>query len=402
MQLALVDQGLAEDPQNAELHTLRAELEQMLQLLNESMAELQAASAPPPPKQSSIASGKKAAAAAAADASPVAEKWSRENHPAFKKAAVEPAPEEPSKQDAAPVVYQVNDNVLARWMSGDKGFYPARITSVTGSKTAPVYTVRFKSYDTVETVRGKDIKPVATDAPAAAATGQKRKAEGNGIVLSAGQELYPHAVEQKKMEAEGKSKAEKYDELGRPKFKKIKAKKELEAGKNKWQEFTAKGKVGKVAKKESMFRTPEGPGGRGELPLFLFWWNTEYFEGTFANLGILHSGLYRLWPGHAQGPHEEPPCVPAQRRCGLMMADLRFFLPFRQDDAFIHIDTASGSEFHGVSRHSNRSPLSTATGGTNSHDTAFCSTLIGMGRRVWTTLPFYLLASHSLGKKDRG
>lgn len=271
LQLNLVDQGLAEDPQNAELLALRAELEQMLQLLNESLADLQQAAAapapaPPPPSQKPSAGEE-------------APKWSRENHPAFKKAAVEPAAAE-DQQDAAaaPVVYQVNDNVLARWMSGDKGFYPARITSVTGSKTAPIYTVRFKSYDTVETVRGKDIKPVAAAAtgagapePAAVGGGQKRKAaSGDGIVLSAGQELYPHAVEQKRQEAaaagEGKGKGgDKYDELGRPKFKKIKAKKELEAGKNKWQEFTAKGKGGKTAKKESMFRTPEGPGGRGEF-----------------------------------------------------------------------------------------------------------------------------------------
>ncbi|KAK0743169.1 hypothetical protein B0T18DRAFT_430507 [Schizothecium vesticola] len=261
-QLSLVDQGLAEDPQNAELLALRAELEQMLQLLNESLADLQqAASAPAPPQPPSHKPS------STGDEPP---KWSRENHPAFKKAAAaEPAAAEEPQQDAAPVVYQVNDNVLARWMSGDKGFYPARITSVTGSKTAPIYTVRFKSYDTVETVRGKDIKPIAATAAGAAAepsmVGQKRKAD-NGIVLSAGQELYPHAVEQKRQEAaaagEGKGKGEKYDELGRPKFKKIKAKKELEAGKNKWQEFSAKGKGGKTAKKESMFRTPEGPGGR--------------------------------------------------------------------------------------------------------------------------------------------
>ncbi|KAK1836655.1 splicing factor spf30 [Podospora conica] len=252
-QLNLVDQGLADDPQNAELLALRAELEQMLELLNESIVELQQAAAPAPAP--AAPQSKKPASAAAAEEQP---KWDRENHPAFKKAAAaEPAPEEPAQQQQD-VVYQVNDNVLARWMAGDKGFYPARITSVTGSKTAPIYTVRFKSYDTVETVRGKDIKPVPGGAAAAAeVVGQKRKADG--IVLSAGQELYPHAVEQKKLDAE--KKGDKYDDQGRPKFKKIKAKKELEAGKNKWQEFTAKGK-GKVAKKESMFRTPEGPGGR--------------------------------------------------------------------------------------------------------------------------------------------
>ena len=45
--------------------------------------------------------------------------------------------------------------------------------------------------------------------------------------------------------------------------RKVKANKELEAGKSKWQEFSAKGKFGKTAKKESMFRTGEGVNARG-------------------------------------------------------------------------------------------------------------------------------------------
>jgi survival-of-motor-neuron-related-splicing factor 30 len=165
---------------------------------------------------------------------------------------------------------------MAKWVTGDKGFYPARITAVTGSSTAPIYTVRFKSYDTVETLRAKDIRPVA----------QKRKADGtavsgnsnaiggttastataspasltptsanNGIVLSAAADMYPQAQAAKA--------AENGDDKPKPKFKKIKATKELEKGKNKWQEFTTKGKFGKAGKKDSMFRTPEGVHGRG-------------------------------------------------------------------------------------------------------------------------------------------
>ncbi len=148
---------------------------------------------------------------------------------------------------------------------------------MTGSSTAPIYTVRFKSYDTVETLRAKDIRPVA----------QKRKADGtavsgnsnavggttastvtaspsltptpanNGIVLSAAANMYPEA------QAANKAAAENDDEKPRPKFKKIKATKELEKGKSKWQEFTTKGKFGKAGKKDSMFRTPEGVHGRG-------------------------------------------------------------------------------------------------------------------------------------------
>lgn len=46
--------------------------------------------------------------------------------------------------------------------------------------------------------------------------------------------------------------------------RKVKANKELEAGKNNWQDFSTKGKQGKVAKKESMFRTPDGVNARGQ------------------------------------------------------------------------------------------------------------------------------------------
>ncbi|KAK4199773.1 hypothetical protein QBC40DRAFT_175640 [Triangularia verruculosa] len=289
-QLELVVTSLKDDPDNAELQTLKGDLEGMIQMINESIAELKPKSAPAPPKRQPSPS----------PAAPK-EKWSRENHPAFKKTSAQEASEE--KESEVIVNYQVNDTVMAKWATGDKGFYPARITSVTGSKTAPIYTVKFKSYDTVETLRAKDIKPM----PA-----QKRKADGistaptagpssssttpgygsgsatpvvnNGIVMSAAADMYPQA----------QAAAENPDEKPKPKFKKIKATKELEAGKNKWQEFTQKGKFGKAAKKESMFRTPEGVKGRG------IW-------------------LHRLWPVHAQRSHSQSPHLSAQRRFGLSM-----------------------------------------------------------------------------------
>lgn len=260
-QLELVITSLKEDPDNAELQGLRSELEQMIQLLDDSLAELK-----PKNEPASVAPKK------APSPPPTEQKWSRENHPAFKKAA----PAEEKEKEPEVVAYQVNDNVMAKWLSGDKGFYPARITAVTGSSTAPIYTVKFKSYDTAETLRAKDIRPVA----------QKRKADGtavstnsnaiggsavtataspssltptstnNGIVMSAAADMYPQA------QAAGKAGADDNDEKPRPKFKKIKATKELEKGKNKWQEFTTKGKFGKAGKKDSMFRTPDGIHGR--------------------------------------------------------------------------------------------------------------------------------------------
>lgn len=237
-QLDIVAGQLRDDPENAELAALKEELNSFVSLLNDSIAELQ-------PKQAPKPASKQSTSPPAAEP----EKWSRENHPAFKKAA--PPVDE---KEEAPANYQVNDTVLAKWLSGDKGFYPARITSITGSSTAPIYIVKFKSYDNTETLRSKDIRPVSN----------KRKADGPpaasappapGVVSSAGATVYPDA----------KKDADKNNDPAKPpKPKKIKAKKELEAGKNKWQDFNSKSKFDKT-KKDSMFRTPDGVNGRGKL-----------------------------------------------------------------------------------------------------------------------------------------
>ncbi|KAI1504720.1 hypothetical protein F5X99DRAFT_347823 [Biscogniauxia marginata] len=251
-QLDVVNAGLKDDSGNAELLALKSELDDALALLNETLAELKPTKAPPKPK--------------APSPPPVQEKWSRENHPAFKKAA----PVEEKEVDIGPITYKVNDNVMAKWLSGDKAFYPARITSITGSSTAPIYIVKFKSYDTTEQLRAKDIRPVA----------QKRKADGTPIttpapssapsqppapstssnpgVISAAASINPELAQKNKEEAL-KNAGE-----AKPKAKKIKATKELEAGKNKWQEFNTKSKFAKghKTKKDSMFRTPEGVNGR--------------------------------------------------------------------------------------------------------------------------------------------
>lgn len=228
---------LKDDPNNAELSNLKEELNSLISLIDDSIAEIQPKQAPKPaPKQPT-------------PPPPEPEKWSRENHPAFKKAA--PVEEKPD----APVSYQVNDTVMAKWVGGDKSFYPARITSITGSKAAPIYIVKFKGYDGTDTLRSGDIRPMSNkrkaDGPAAPAP---PASSGPGVVSSAGATTYPDA----KKQVLGETDAPKP-----PKAKKIKAKKELEAGKNKWQEFNAKSKFGKSNKKDSMFRTPDGVNARG-------------------------------------------------------------------------------------------------------------------------------------------
>lgn len=244
--------GLQVDPDNSALLELKVELENIISLTEAEIADLKPAVVPVAPPQKKSAEP------------PLKEKWSRENHPAFKKAT-----SAPTDEPEAPTSFKVNDTVLAKWHSGDKGFYPARITSITGSSTAPVYIVKFKSYETTETLRAKDIKPIVNL--------NKRKADGtpvapsiptppvNANVISAAADINPELAHQTKREPSKVS-----DGPVRPAKvpKKIKANKELEAGKSKWQDFAAKGKFGKAAKKESMFRTPEGVHGRGK--------NTKY------------------------------------------------------------------------------------------------------------------------------
>ncbi|TEY70104.1 hypothetical protein BOTCAL_0111g00220 [Botryotinia calthae] len=245
LQLETVQLGLQADPDNVELQTLQAELEEVISLTESTIAELKPAPAP-------VAQPKKSSEP------PIKEKWSRENHPAYKK-AVPPPPEEPEVVTS----FSVNDMVLAKWHSGDKGFYPARITSITGSSTSPVYIVKFKNYDTTETLRAKDIKPIVNP--------NKRKADGTPVVasaptppstsnvISAAADIDPELAQQSKREPSKVS-----DGPTRPAKvpKKIKAKKELDDGKKKWQDFAAKGKFGKAGKKDSMFRTPDGVNGR--------------------------------------------------------------------------------------------------------------------------------------------
>lgn len=273
-----VQLGLQADPDSTELQELKTELEQVISLTEAAIAELKPSSVPAiVPKKSAEP--------------PVKEKWSRENHPAFKKTT----PTVPADESESTTNFRVNDTVLAKWHSGDKGFYPARITSITGSSTAPVYIVKFKSYDTTETLRAKDIKPVINP--------NKRKADGTPVaaslpppppvntnVISAAADINPELAQQTKREPSKVS-----DGPVRPAKvpKKIKANKELEAGKSKWQDFAQKGKFGKAAKKESMFRTPEGVHGRGKYTLVLvftqaneyswfYWFRSEYAEGSYT------------------------------------------------------------------------------------------------------------------------
>jgi survival-of-motor-neuron-related-splicing factor 30 len=236
---------LREDPDNAELITLQRDLTELLDILEEEAKQATKQSSPPPP--------------------PPSEKWSRDAHPAFKKGDTQPE----EKEEPA-VHYQTNDIVQAKWLSGDKAFYPAQIMGITGSDRAPVYSVKFKGYDNIENLRAKDIRPMTNkrkaDTPAAAPSPTVATPPAPGVVSSAGATVYPDAKKETEKQA---------DSPKPPKAKKIKANKELEAGKTKWQDFNNKSKFGKKSKKESMFRVPQGVNSRG---LFAICITSEGFE----------------------------------------------------------------------------------------------------------------------------
>ncbi|KAJ5112749.1 hypothetical protein N7532_000794 [Penicillium argentinense] len=237
-QLETVQASLQVDPDNEELQSLQTELEEFITLTETSIAELKpAAPAAKPAPARTTSSGKEESAT--------------------------PQPPVDTRREAPPPPppsFAVNDDVLARWKSGDGSFYPARITSVTGSASNPVYLVSFKAYATVENLTSRDIRPVH------ASDNRKRKADGTpgssaspspapSNVISAAADINPALASQARAEP---TKATEASARPAKQQRKVKANRELEEGKNKWQDFAtkSKGKVkGKFGKKESMFRT---------------------------------------------------------------------------------------------------------------------------------------------------
>ncbi|RDW74659.1 uncharacterized protein DSM5745_07321 [Aspergillus mulundensis] len=245
LQLETVQSSLQVDPDNTELQSLKAELEELINFTETSIAELKPA-APQP------------------YTAPTRSKGSRDDYaskPSYRAPAVDQADD---NSNSAPASFSVNEHVLARWVSGDNSFYPARITSITGSSSNPVYIVSFKSYGTVESLTAKDLKPISNS------DSRKRKADGSpgssnhspvpqpphASVISAAADINPALANQARKDPNKVG-----DGPGRPTkaARKVKANKELEAGKNKWKDFASKTKIGR---KDSMFRTGEGVNAR--------------------------------------------------------------------------------------------------------------------------------------------
>ncbi len=302
LQLEATRAGLEADPDRTDLQILKDELEQLLPFLSETIAELRAGTAAAETQRPAPGSRKQRPSTP-----PAKEKWSKENHPAYQAGYRKPpaAPQSPVEEAQAPVQYKVNDMVLAKWKTGDKGFYPARITSITGSSADPVYMVTFKSYNDTETLKGLDIKPIMNDSKKRKADGTvvataPASANGSSSVISAAANIDPALASQARKEpskvSDGPPKPAKIP-------RKVKANKELEAGKSKWNDFQTKGKLGKMAKKDSMFRTPEGVNARGSSLLFMF---SLVNAANFVTVGFTGSGqAMRKDPKKSRHIHEQ-------------------------------------------------------------------------------------------------
>lgn len=248
-----VEAALKADPDNAELAQLASELKEIIALTETVLAEER---------------GTAAAALANAPASTSTNSSNKWGQYDSKRDAPTTPVDHTTAGAGAVHSFTVGDNVLARWTSGDNAFYPARITSITGSSKNPVYIVKFTSYNVSETLSSQHVKPMSDSQQKkrkldAQATGNPTPV--NSAIISQPANINAALAEQSKREPSKVS-----DGPPRPPkvSKKVKHQRELNESKNKWQAFAAKGvRVGSGRTKKigesSMFRTPEGIHGRG-------------------------------------------------------------------------------------------------------------------------------------------
>ncbi|KAI0307808.1 hypothetical protein B0F90DRAFT_1664812 [Multifurca ochricompacta] len=119
VQLSQVELALSADTDNAELVSLRSELQELINLTKTVISQSESAASS---SKSSDTSRKTVHAQQSV-------KWS------------------------------AGDECLAKY-SGDGGWYPARINSVAGSAEKRVYSIVFKNYNTTEQVEASSLKPL--------------------------------------------------------------------------------------------------------------------------------------------------------------------------------------------------------------------------------------------------
>jgi len=210
-QLAQVKRELVKDPNNPELISLRDEIENLLKLVQ----DLQSQGVGPEPSTSK------------------SERPTPKAGPSQQKTQAKSA--NTSTAESSSVTFRAGDDVMARYGNNAK-FYPGRIISIGGSSENPIYTVRFRGYDSTELVVHTDIKAISE---------QKKRALQTEIDVERDRKRKRN---EKKVENKQAKAAEQVD--------KQKA----------WQKFATKGtKKGIVipgVAGSSMFRSPDNPYGK--------------------------------------------------------------------------------------------------------------------------------------------
>jgi survival-of-motor-neuron-related-splicing factor 30 len=235
-QLAVVEEGLAEDPENATLLDLKKELVDLIGLLDEQKdSDGESASKEESKATTPIEEDNRAKSASS---EPRLENDGQRSQSPPQSTSTPPPPQQ--KLNINRVRFKAGDMVLAQWLSGDKQYYQAKVTSVTGSMSNPRYTVKFPKHNTTETLPADSVRQM----PATHVNKKPTIPPKTGPIdkVSKSDNQAPKKVQHQPSKAQI-----------------------LDSGKQKWQQFTKKGlKQGKGMKAKklgetSMFRSPDDP-----------------------------------------------------------------------------------------------------------------------------------------------
>ncbi|CAO1635363.1 unnamed protein product [Parajaminaea phylloscopi] len=239
-QLAQANEALQADPENADLQTLKDELTNLISLTR-SLAREQAASGSSTSTGQSQSTTKSSAVATS-------------SHNESLVAA--PKGHEPARALTA------GESCLAKY-AADGRWYPARVTSVSGSAKDPVYSIIFKGYNNTEMLRSADVKP----APGSVVTNSSEGASGSSSpapsVQAAGYQP-SKGTGSKKTPLTAEEEAERERKRKRSEKKAVRHETKTQVANDKansWQKFAKKGqkKGYGIPGSSSMFKTPDDP-----------------------------------------------------------------------------------------------------------------------------------------------
>ncbi|ANB12729.1 hypothetical protein AWJ20_997 [Sugiyamaella lignohabitans] len=306
-QLQAVEEGLRDDPENESLLELRTELEELVGLLKQSLSNTG--------EDTGISSNKEQNETQITDISQEISEKEWENKSASQSGQTTPSAQpsapssasesvvsgSPSRTTSTPTpppplpssqrgsqTSRFNQNlsvgsiVLAKYVSGDRKFYRAKITAITGSKENPIFTVKFlqpQHANVIETVRSDGIREINQEmgrgssapnhgsrpAPPGTATSRPKPPPPPSTTLthptSYPQNSYKHARDAAAALEEQNKATKVAKQASQQNVSKAKL---LDNQKNKWQQFSKKmNKTGKSKKLgDSMFRTSDDPNAR--------------------------------------------------------------------------------------------------------------------------------------------